>query len=264
MLTDLSDVAKNAGNYAVQFLADIPVKFYLLNIRLFHPHQPGEDFDDETRELALRQLDKRAVELSGLTPNSQHKFSVIYSENDLIGATRKFVEEKKIDLIVMGAAHKGHSPNTIIGNHTYEVIKKIKCNILAVAENCKFKQPQKMIMPVDTQTPLGKQNFDFLRRRGVAPEASLRIIEIRDDSAPDISDDSREKFLSQFNDRKVKLMQVERSKALSEEQLLEVQKHFDLIILLGKNIFICDELLHTEQGLYSTVVNNLPILVLHR
>ena len=43
----------------------------------------------------------------------------------------------------------------------------------------------------------------------------------------------------------------------------EVQNKFDLIILLGKNIKICEQLLHNRHGLYTSAPNRLPILVLH-
>ena len=53
ILTDLSEVARNAGSYAVQFLGDIPVNFYMLNIREFNPEA---SLEEEKKELALRKL----------------------------------------------------------------------------------------------------------------------------------------------------------------------------------------------------------------
>ena len=261
VLTDLSEVAKNAGSYAVQFLADIPAHFYLLNIKLFHPDQPEPDHANKTRDLALNKLQQRVAELREIATNKEHHFSVIYSENDLVGATRKFVEEKKIDLIVMGAANKLHSPNTIIGNHTYEVITKIKCNILAVAENSRYRTPRRMVFPIDYGVSLEQQNLRFLQRPQIAHAAGITVVEVGCEPETRGPENS---FFEPLQNRQMEIKKISAAEAFSEERLKRLQQEFDLIVLLGKNINICGQLLHTSQGLYSRVTNELPILVLHQ
>lgn len=263
VLTDLSDVAKNAGSYAVRFLSDIPVHFHLLNIRLFHPNEP-ESANQSTRQLALEKLNRRVEELKGLTTNPDHKFSIIYSEDNLVGATRKFAEEKKIDLIVMGAANKGHSPNTIIGNHTFEVITKIKCDILAVAEGSKFRSLKKIIFPIDFGVAVDRVNFSMLKQPGIAENASLTVVEVKNGHAVHVNPPSFDHLIEELPNRCIKIIELEKSEAFSRQTLRVLQKQFDMIVLLGRNINICGELLHTSQGLYSQVANELPILVLHK
>jgi nucleotide-binding universal stress UspA family protein len=259
ILTDLSQVAKNAGTYAVQFLADVPAHFYLLNIKLFHPQHPPEITGNHTRDLALSQLQQRVLELQELSANKEHKFSVLYSENDLVGASRKFVIEKNIDLIVMGAANKLHSPNTIIGNHTYEVITKVKCNILAVAENSRYRVPHRMLFPIDYGVSLPQENLKFLQRQQIAKEAGITVMEV----GCETQTESMSLFFETLEDRQIETRKIPIAEAFSEEQLEAIQKEFDLIVLLGRNINICSELLHKEKGLYARVANELPILVLH-
>lgn len=263
VLTDLSEVAKNAGSYAVQFLSSIPVHFHLLNIRLFHPNEP-ESAHQHTRQLALGKLNARVEELKALTKNPDHKFSVIYSEDNLVGAARKFVEEKKIDLIVMGAANKGHSPNTIIGNHTFEVITKIRCNILAVSENTRYREPHRMIFPIDSGIEVNKENLSMLKQPGIAENASLTVVEVINGQAVQLTPILYDHLVEEISNRRVNITKLEKSRAFSREKLEVLQKNFDMIILLGRNINICGELLHTKQGLYSQVANQLPILVLHK
>lgn len=262
VLTDLSEVAKNAGSYAVQFLAEIPAHFYLLNIKLFHPEQPEVDYENKTRDLAINKLQHRVTELRKLSTNLEHQFSVIYSENDLVGATRKIVEEKKIDLIVMGAANKLHSPNTIIGNHTYEVITKIKCNILAVAENSRYRVPRRMIFPIDYGVTLEQQNLGLLQRPRIAEKAGITVVDVG--CAVETETGTENPLFDQLQHRELEVRKMPVSEAFSEEQLEILQQDFDLIVLLGKNINICSELLHSRQGLYSRVANELPFLVLHQ
>lgn len=263
VLTDLSQVAKNAGTYAVQFLADVPTHFYLLNIKLFHPQHPPEIAGNHTRNLALSLLQQRVLELQELSVNKEHKFSVLYSENDLVGAARKFVIEKNIDLIVMGAANKLHSPNTIIGNHTYEVITKVKCNILAVAENSRYRTPRRMIFPIDYGVSLPQENLKFLQRPQIAEKAGITVMEVGFETEAEPGE-SMNLFFESLQGRQIETRKLPIDEVFSESQLEKLQEEFDLIVLLGKNINICSELLHKEKGLYARVANELPILVLHQ
>lgn len=268
ILTDFSDVAKNAGRYAMQFLAHSPVKFYLLNIGPFNPEQNAGDRAMERRESALERLNNRIAELKKISANKDHSFTGIYLESDLVTATRKLILEKKIDLIVMGAAKKGYSPQTIVGNHTYEVIKKIKCNLLAVAESSEYKPVEKMVLPMDPSAAVNNKTFQFFKNPGVVDKAGLTLMEIQekliaDPGENEFKKESKKSLFSYLKNRKINFLKVKKADIYQREKLQDVQQKFDMIVLLGKNISICDKLLHTKNGIYSSVPNELPILVLH-
>lgn len=262
ILTDLSAVAKNAATYALEFLGEIPVKFYLLNIGSFHSQGQPDTRSSEKESMALKELNERIDEFKALSYGREHSFEALYSENNLVTSTRKIVDEKKIDLIVMGAAHKGQSPFTIIGNHTYEVIKKIRCNILAVAEHCKYKPVKKMVFPVDYSASLDDDIFKFFSRPGIAEGAGFTVVEINE-SFTGIASGNEKEILSQISNRVINIMPAEGKDIFAESNLQKIQRHFDMIIMLGKNLGICDRFLHSEHGIYSKVTNSLPILVLH-
>lgn len=262
ILTDLSNVARNAGSYAVQFLSKVPVNFYMLNIELFNPDLEQSRIQRK-QELIIARINRRIEELKKISSNGEHKFTALYSSDNHISAARKYVEEKKIDLIVMGAACKGHSPRTIIGNLTYEIIKKVRCNILAVAENSRYRKVKKMILPIDYSISLKSSVFGFLNNPFVAEKASLMIKEMQKSNEPDGSTIVIEKKLLKLENKKVEVTEASDTEIFSEEHLREVQENYDMIVILGKNIRICDTLLHNRYGIYSNVANNLPILVLH-
>lgn len=262
ILTDLSSVARNAGSYAVQFLSKVPVHFYMLNIDLFNPDLE-EDRAQERMYLILAKINKRISELKLISSGSDHKFTSLYSADNHISATRKLVADKNIDLIVMGAAYKGHSPHTIIGNLTYEIIKKIRCNILAVAENCRYRKPKKIVFPIDYSASLDNNVFGFLNHPNVAVNSAITLLEIKRAAIEPDSYYSSVKELLQLKNKKVKIMELPEGRIDSTELFLEIQEKYDMIAMLGKNIRICEILLHNKKGIYSTVANDLPILVLH-
>lgn len=265
ILTDFSEVAENAGNYALQFLKEVPVNFSLLNIGLFNSGGRVQAGVKERKHLALEKLETRVEELRKFTTNKDHNFASHYSENNLVDAIRRFVEEKRIDLIVMGAVRSSCSKNTMLGNHTYEVIKKIKCNLLAVPENSQYKEPEKLLIPIDRSASLDGGIFRFLDHPGMVKKASVSVLEIVESPYSENSAlEPGKGILSQLNNERVEIVRINDSDIYKKHLLKKVQDKFDIIVMLGKNIGVCDRLLHTEHGIYTSISNKLPILMLHK
>ncbi len=260
ILTDFSEVVENAGYYTVQLLKNVPVNFFLLNTGIFNSDKPEDDNVTAKEDLALKKLDKRIGELRKLTANKEHKFTSIYSENDLVNTTRRYIEEKKIDLIVMGAVRKGSPQNTILGLHTYEMIKKIKCNLLAVPADSIYKEPEEIILSIDHSAFLDKKEFKFFKQSGILEKSGISILEVQNE----FSERQTEcLFCDQLKNRAINTKQLRINDLFSKDLILEVQLKYDMIVLFGKNLSICDRLLHTNHGLCATTGNKLPILVLH-
>lgn len=263
LLSDFSPVAINATHYAMDFLKDKQVHFYLLNI-----YEPGANLSEkeakEKKLATLATLKERKEKLQARSNNPLHKISSHYVEDTLVNAARKFVVEHNIDLIAMGAVGRKLQHATILGNHTFEIMCKIKCNILAVPEERHFAIPQNLLMPLDYTSSFSSRNLRFLQDSEVFKAKRLSVRKIGDFAKlePEVQSQKKEAFQSLQN-LKIDFSALDQ-KALEEKTLWkEVQKEYDLITLLGKNIVICDKLLNNKHGLYSTVPNRLPILLLH-
>ncbi len=88
-------------------------------------------------------------QISNLPSNALHQFIALEEYGNFIDLVRKTVEEKKIDLIVMGTKGTLGIKSSIISSNTGNVITKIACNVLAVSENTIIKTPSKIAFPTD-------------------------------------------------------------------------------------------------------------------
>ena len=263
ILSDFSHVAINATHYAMDLLQHERVTFTLLNIFEQDP-DATEACAKAKRSSTLATIDERVKKLQARSAGRQHKISGFYSESTLVDAARKFVAENKVDLLVMGAVGKNFRHNTILGNHTFEVMSKVKCNILAVTENCSFRKVENILMPVDFSASFGKKNIQFLEKSEFLHQANLRVYELRNKRNRNYVDSSQKKeIFRELNNVQTDFLILEETAIFDTGVLREVQKKFDLIILLGKNLNICDGLLHNKHGIYTSVPNRLPIIILH-
>ncbi|HSI70976.1 MAG TPA: hypothetical protein VK941_12140, partial [Gillisia sp.] len=104
--------------------------------------------------------------------------------------------------------------------------------------------------------------FKFFTRPGIAPGADFTVVEIGE-SAVVSNSTTAQRLFSQIRKKVVNLMPAEGDDIFSEINQKKIQRNFNMIIMLGKNLGICDRFLHTKHGIYSQVTNSLPILVLH-
>lgn len=262
ILTDFSAVSINAARYSLSLLREVPAKFHVLNIDTSDSSQ--DVLPDERESIFREKLQGRIESLRSLSQNKDHRFEALFSRDNLLTATRRYVEEKNIDLIVMGAVRRDFLEHTLIGNHTYEIMKKVKCNLLAIPENSQFVAPREVAIPIDYSVSLDKRVLQFLGHSTVSTETRFTVMEVREKVVPEGVSSAEEKDLFYpLSDRKLRFTELETEAVASKEQFMQVQKEFDMLVILGRNLSICDRFLHTEHGLYSSVENRLPILVLH-
>lgn len=261
ILTDFSEIAENAENYVLELWQNTPSDIYLLNIGVFHKEQSFKTISEQKQ----RAIENLCHHVNGIQQeNDQHNFHAIFREDNVINATRKLVDEKKIDLIVMGATGKDYQQNPILGSHTYELMKKVNCNVLAVPKGCHFTKPEKMIIPIDYSVMLNNKVFNFLEKQNKLWNPKIEILEIQNSSVDlKCPVNSRKGVVDQLNNNGIKHKILDEKTTLSKNFLSKIQGKFDIVTILGRNLNIFDKLLHAKHGLFSSFHNDLPILVLH-
>lgn len=260
LLSDFSEVAINATHYAMDLLQYEEVNFILLNIYDPKPDAPEAEMEQE-RNAIKSIMQERLQKLRERSSSGMQKFSDYYTEDPLVKATRKYMEVNHVDLLVMGAVGKEFRHSTILGKHTYEIITKIKCNILAIPEDVQFELLDSILMPLDYGITLHNQNLQFLGNNRLFQKAKLNVWEMTPDSSE--SKLIRAYISQHFNESELIFSQLKDIENFQKLTWIEVQKKINLIIIHGKNLKICDQLMHNEHGLFTSHPNRIPILVLH-
>lgn len=263
LLCDFSEVAINAVHYAMDLLQHEQVNFTLLNI--YTPEAQASQEAQEEKSFAVRaRLKERVKKLKERSSGRPHEFVGHYSEEKLVDAARNFSKAHQVDLLVMGAVGKKYRHTTILGDHTYEIISKVKCNILAVPENMKFDKLEEILMPLDNSISFRFENLQFLSNNRFFKNKRLSVWEVVHGSKKeDVQKMINKEIFGKFNDMQVKFSSLEDVRIYDKIFWKKVQKEFDLVVLFGKNLKICDRLMHNTHGLYTSMPNRLPILVLH-
>lgn len=150
--TDFSKNAWNALNYATNLFKDDECNFFLLNaFQLYHfttdsiiTPEPGERSFEEAKTISEKGLEDLLDGLQSLSDNSKHTFEMISDYNSVLGAVKKIIKNKNINLVVMGTKGEGNPMNVLYGSNAVTVIENVKkCPILIIPEISKITEVTK-------------------------------------------------------------------------------------------------------------------------
>ncbi|NNF81705.1 MAG: universal stress protein, partial [Flavobacteriaceae bacterium] len=141
--TDFSENAWNAIDYAVNLFKDEDCIFYLLNTYtpviyhveyvLVNPAQFG--MGDPIRENSERCLHSIRDRILKENKNPRHKIECISAFNTLIPEILEVVNQKSIDLVVMGTKGATGTKEVLFGSNTVHVFKGVNCPVMAIPDD---------------------------------------------------------------------------------------------------------------------------------
>ncbi len=262
--TDFSENARNAAAYALQFLKDTPSNFYLLHVAPF----PGKDLGTSYVTIppdVKEKFDEMLGWLEKMKTNADHHFHICFKADYLIEAVREKCSEKKIDLILMGTKGATNDQGAVIGKHTSDVMRKVKCPVLAISEHATFKEHKEILFPTDYKIHYGSRMLRTLLNLASLSNANVKILEIfNSEKEPSPEQQENRDFLQDSFSPKVPVLQTYyATKEQSTKKIFVSNRNVDMIVLAAKNLNLCQKFLQNDQDDNIPFINQLPLLVLH-
>ena len=186
--TDFSENSWNAISYAIDFFEPVVCNFYVLHVNRVDTFMAGDSgyvpTAEQIEDIYLKpSKDRLRTLLREISehhkPNKNHKFYSLTDYGFFLESIRKYVNKKKIDLLVMGTKGASGLKEYIVGSNTGDIITKVKCTTLVVPEDARYKELKEVAFPTDfnlTYDLLSLQPFtDILK----TVDASLHVIHIQ-------------------------------------------------------------------------------------
>ena len=272
--TDFSENSWNAIEYALNFFKNSKCHFYLLHVNRLSalvesdaPYLPTEGVIEEIytkpAKTQLRQFLKRIAEQ--FPHNKKHKFYALTDYNFFIESLRKHVDEKKIDMIVMGTKGATGLQKFIIGSNSGEVITKVPCATLVVPENARFTGITEIAFPTDFALSYDIRTLLPVTEILEKYSASLSIVHIGKKGKNLNMSQQRNKELLEdyFSDDAHSFYFLTNDKIEDAIQCFVQSRKIDMIAMVAKNLNYFQRILFlptVEEISYHTDV---PFLVLH-
>ncbi len=273
--TDFSENSWNAVKYALAFFKDTACDFYLLHVTLIYNYASGESpimpfpaidvIDKTVLKQAKTNLKKLIKKISLLPPNPKHEFYTLNNYDYFIDAVRSHVDEKDIDLIVMGTKGASGLKKVMIGSNTGDLITRVKCPVFIIPENAVFKDIQEIAFPTDYHlfypTKILKDILEFTKMF----DSTLRIVHItnKDEEITDFQLENKEFLANFFAEEKHSFHRITNKKVEDGVQSFVESRDIEMIIMIAKSLNLFQRILFrptVEEISYHTEI---PFLVLH-
>ncbi|OBX27228.1 nucleotide-binding universal stress UspA family protein [Gelidibacter algens] len=165
--TDFSDNSMNAVKYALELFKYEKCEFYIMHAYEDAIHKETaaltrENLDDVTEMMAAKSaahLEQILKDIHEISPNPRHTYHSISANNILIDEADSIVNEKNIDLIIMGTRGKSNDKNITFGSQTLQVLKYVQCPVLAIPEKQTYTQPKKILFPTNYLIPFKRREL---------------------------------------------------------------------------------------------------------
>ncbi|TXD84419.1 universal stress protein [Subsaximicrobium wynnwilliamsii] len=186
--TDFSDNSSQAINYATELYKDVPCVFYLLNV-FYIKSKDIESIINMDKGSPMYEASKANSEsglnklLDHLDPkengNPNHSFETVTVFNNIVEAIKTVVEEKDIELIVMGNRGETNSRSIVYGNTALDVMEKIRnCPVIVVPQSAKMGLPKEIVFPTSYKTHFKNRELSYLIDIAKKCDASIKVLHI--------------------------------------------------------------------------------------
>ncbi|MFL9831807.1 universal stress protein [Flavobacterium sp. ARAG 55.4] len=262
--TNFSDIAKNAVFYAAALAEVTGSKLLLfhsfsLSIHSSNSRVSSAGLDQELNR-SLWKLKILATELS-TTFSIEIEIYCIYSplEEEL----NKLIENRKIELVVMGMADKSLEQD-LMGNSTTSVIKNINIPVLAVPEAAHFSQVKKILFALDDTSLSTVKRFRWFTKIVLKLKSEIEFFSV---------EHKVEKLLLQQNnadstidpnltDIKHLYKKIKSSDVVNEIKLEIKNYKADLLVMVPQKYGFWDSLLHISKTRTMATGLEIPLLSL--
>ncbi|WP_299336440.1 universal stress protein [uncultured Psychroserpens sp.] len=272
--TDFSENSWNAIEYALHYFQDTKCNFYLLHVNTLEnlivgdthyipSHEEIETIYIKPTKSKLKTILRRISQK--FDNNDNHKFYTLTDYNFFLESVRTHVDEKRIDMIVMGTKGASGIKEFIIGSNAGDVITKVKCTSLIVPENATYDTLKEVAFPTDFSLSYDIQTLEPISEILSKKNAILRILHIikKDESLN--SDQERNKDLLEdfFEGFEYSFHYLTNKKIEDAIQCFVESRDIDIIVMVAKNLNYFQHLLFHSRVEKISYHTDIPFLVLH-
>lgn len=272
--TDFSNNSWLAINYALQLYKNEACDFYLLNaftgtnslIKNIINIESGGDFYEKAKEESesnlSKILDKLIINKHG---DPKHNFKTISVYNDPIEAIKNVVEQKDIEMIIMGTKGKTNEKGTVFGSVAVYVMEKVRnCPVIVVPESAKHSLPKEIVFPTSYKTHYKRRELSYLTDIAKKCDATIAILHISEENGLDENQKEHKQMLKDiFEDIKYTFHSLSHYSVESAVNIFVESRDSDMVAFINKKHAFFGSILTNPMVKGIAFHSKVPILVMH-
>ncbi len=168
--TDFSDNSMNAIKYVTELFKYERSEIYILHAFSDSVYEAKailvDEIFEELQQKALQKakdnLEETRKQILSFSPNPKHNIHTIAEFGLLVDSVNDWVEKENIDIVVMGTKGETADKKITFGSNTLQVIKYVKCPVLAIPAVYGDVHPKNILFPTDYQLPYKRRELKLV------------------------------------------------------------------------------------------------------
>jgi nucleotide-binding universal stress UspA family protein len=272
--TDFSKNSIKALNYARELYKNERCDFYLLNvfsatgniIDSFLNKEPGSELY-ETAKLNSENGLAKVYDMIALsdTYNPKHHFEVISTFNNIIDAIKTAVDQKDIDIIVMGTKGETDSKAFAFGSVAVNIMEKVRnCPVIVVPYNAQLTLPKEIVFPTDYNTNFKRRELAHLTAIAKSCDATVAVLHVNEKNELDISQKENKQLLTEIlKETKHSFHDLTHDEVVPAVNIFVQSRASDMVAFINRKHLFFGSLLTYPMVKQITFHLNVPILTMH-
>ncbi len=203
--TDFSENAMNAIRYALELFKYEKSIFYIMHAYADevydHDALVSREILEELKEIVknscIVELKDTLKIIDQISPNPRHEYRVIPAFGTLIDEANAIVDSENIDVLIMGTKGKRNDQNLTFGSNTLQVLKYVKCPVLAIPSGYNWKQPKNVLFPTDYFLPYKRRELKLVSTLTKSFRSTVHLLHVSKHEKISIRQEDNKAFLKE-------------------------------------------------------------------
>ena len=184
--TDFSENALNAIKYALELFKYERSEFIIMHAFADEVYEHTIDMSRTLFELykekvwaqSDKDLQKLVTEMLAISPNPKHNYDYISVFGSLVDEANDIIDKQNIDVLVMGTRGKTNDRDVFFGSNSMQVIKYVKCPVLAIPSKYHEVHPKNIMFTTAYQLPYKRRELKLLSTIAKSFVATIKVLHI--------------------------------------------------------------------------------------
>ena len=269
--TDFSETAMNAIQYALTIFKHERCDMVIMNAFADEVYEHTrnmvrEDFQvykEGHQKNIERKLREEVAEMLRFTGNPKHSYSFEARFGSLVDEINDIVERDNIDVVVMGTKGKTNDKNITFGSQTLQVIKYVKCPVLAVPTGFHDYPVKNILFATDYMIPYKRRELKLLNVLGGNFGARLTVVYFSEYEKLSHRQEDNQSFLNCCLDKKrTTFIKSPTNYVTGGVNKLLKEQDFDMLVMVNHRRSYIEDLLYHSTIKKIGLEIKVPFLVL--
>jgi nucleotide-binding universal stress UspA family protein len=272
--TDFSKNATQALHYAIELYKNDHCIFYLLNVfsspsnfmESIMKMEPGSELY-ETAKLNSENGLAKIYDMIAMTEyeNPKHEFETISVFNNPIEAIKNIVDQKDIEMIVMGTKGETHSRATAFGSTAIYVMEKVRnCPVIVVPQKAKIELPKEIVFPTNYKMHYKRRELSYLIDIAKNSDGTIIILHVCEENELDKTQKANKQLLEDILEGcNYKFYDLSHNNVMSSINVFVESRGSNMVSFINKKHNFFGSILTNPLVKEISFHLNVPILAMH-